>query len=377
MECAWKVKFPLGFNPDLKYMDHLVQPLRVVHKPLFAGIILELAVTASHVILSRLGFRRYSCQGFHYWTRGVKDPPPGACHADSFQQIMAADCADIIRGGSLEEACVERLERPFDAAIAQCGSSPGAAAFAKVPGLDVDENGNARAYAHTDSCVPDGRRDDMDDMGVSACIAQSLSSASYYSQHTAASDSVGFASYDSKRCTISDVTSGVTSSLHRNGASEAVERNDLTAAGNKATQAACDRLCENQQPQSIQRPCNLVGSAAEAANCKLDTADSTDSRFPNPGACDDVRLQAHSHEAGMQCQPPLENARVVDLASGVVRVESLATPGGCSAAQAPVAPLPVCFLHGVGLGILPYLQLLTKLMTALPDRPFILLEVRL
>ena len=38
-------------------------------------------------------------------------------------------------------------------------------------------------------------------------------------------------------------------------------------------------------------------------------------------------------------------------------------------------PVPICFLHGVGFGVFPYLGFVWKLLTAFNSRPFILLEV--
>ncbi|NJR41909.1 MAG: hypothetical protein HC767_03885, partial [Akkermansiaceae bacterium] len=61
-------------NKDLRFMCHLWEPLRVIHKPLMFAILMEASTAASSVLLSILGFRKYSTTTFTYWARNVKNP---------------------------------------------------------------------------------------------------------------------------------------------------------------------------------------------------------------------------------------------------------------------------------------------------------------
>lgn len=61
-------------NKDLRFMCHLWEPLRVIHKPLAYVIVMEASTGASIVILSLLGFRKYSTATFTYWAKNVKKP---------------------------------------------------------------------------------------------------------------------------------------------------------------------------------------------------------------------------------------------------------------------------------------------------------------
>ena len=61
-------------NKDLRFMCHLWEPLRVIHKPLAYVIIMEASTGASIIILSMLGFHRYSTPAFTYWAKNVKKP---------------------------------------------------------------------------------------------------------------------------------------------------------------------------------------------------------------------------------------------------------------------------------------------------------------
>lgn len=61
-------------NKDLPFMCHLWEPLRVIHKPLVYVITMEASTVASSVILSLLGFSKYSTPTFTYWAKNVKKP---------------------------------------------------------------------------------------------------------------------------------------------------------------------------------------------------------------------------------------------------------------------------------------------------------------
>jgi len=62
IERVWGVEFPPGRNPDLIFMAHLWEPLRVLPKPLALHLASEAAGLACHALLAGLGFRRRSSQ---------------------------------------------------------------------------------------------------------------------------------------------------------------------------------------------------------------------------------------------------------------------------------------------------------------------------
>lgn len=62
IERVWGVEFPPGRNPDLIFMAHLWEPLRVLPKPLALHLASEAAGLACHALLWALGFRRKRSQ---------------------------------------------------------------------------------------------------------------------------------------------------------------------------------------------------------------------------------------------------------------------------------------------------------------------------
>ena len=57
MERRWGVTFPAGRNPNLRFMAHLWEPLRVIHKPLALHAACEAGVVACRAALWLAGFR--------------------------------------------------------------------------------------------------------------------------------------------------------------------------------------------------------------------------------------------------------------------------------------------------------------------------------
>ena len=62
IERVWDVQFPPGRNPDLIFMAHLWEPLRVLPKPLALPLASEAAGLVCHALLAALGFRRKRSQ---------------------------------------------------------------------------------------------------------------------------------------------------------------------------------------------------------------------------------------------------------------------------------------------------------------------------
>jgi hypothetical protein len=51
LQDKFDVKFPKGSNPDLQLMQHLWEPLRVVHKPLIIHVFSEMSTFCTHLLL--------------------------------------------------------------------------------------------------------------------------------------------------------------------------------------------------------------------------------------------------------------------------------------------------------------------------------------
>lgn len=51
LQTAFNVKFTKGSNPDLQLMQHLWEPLRVVHKPLMLHVVSEMSTFCTHLLL--------------------------------------------------------------------------------------------------------------------------------------------------------------------------------------------------------------------------------------------------------------------------------------------------------------------------------------
>lgn len=72
VEKTWNVHFQDGFNPDIKFMAHLWEPLRTLHTPLFVHIWCELLNLCCLCFLRALGFRQSICKGVKYWIRAAR-----------------------------------------------------------------------------------------------------------------------------------------------------------------------------------------------------------------------------------------------------------------------------------------------------------------
>ncbi|CAL8465236.1 g4771 [Coccomyxa elongata] len=82
MEAEWGATFPEGRNPDISFMAHIWEDLRVLPKPLALHLASEAANLAGHAVLRCMGFRKDCCQGFTYWIRQPSRAPRPAL-ADS------------------------------------------------------------------------------------------------------------------------------------------------------------------------------------------------------------------------------------------------------------------------------------------------------
>jgi hypothetical protein len=109
LQDTFDVQFPKGSNPDLQLMQHLWEPLRVVHKPLMIHVFSEMSTFCTHAllqvcntkspglaamhvplqwyecvflqmtvysVLQALRFERYEFMGFTYWAHGLHPPEP-------------------------------------------------------------------------------------------------------------------------------------------------------------------------------------------------------------------------------------------------------------------------------------------------------------
>mmetsp|Transcript_11203 Transcript_11203/g.31771 ORF Transcript_11203/g.31771 Transcript_11203/m.31771 type:complete len:448 (-) Transcript_11203:16-1359(-) len=71
VEETFDVEFPEGYNPCLKIMIHLWEPLKVHFRPLAFYVVMELLGVMSHLLLLAMGFRQQEENKVVYWT---KDP---------------------------------------------------------------------------------------------------------------------------------------------------------------------------------------------------------------------------------------------------------------------------------------------------------------
>ncbi len=62
MEVKWKRELPEGRNPDIKFMAHVWEDLRVLPKPLALHLACEVMTLVGHAVLRYMGFRMNNCQ---------------------------------------------------------------------------------------------------------------------------------------------------------------------------------------------------------------------------------------------------------------------------------------------------------------------------
>ncbi|KAL3146801.1 hypothetical protein ABBQ38_014780 [Trebouxia sp. C0009 RCD-2024] len=78
VERRWGVKFPEGRNPNLNFMAHLWEPLRVFHKPLLVHVLSESWGMGMHLYLRAIGFKHAFMGGMSYWVRLPTSGPLGS-----------------------------------------------------------------------------------------------------------------------------------------------------------------------------------------------------------------------------------------------------------------------------------------------------------
>ena len=96
VERRWGVTFAAGRNPALRFMAHLWEPLRVIHKPLALHAACEAATLTSHAALWCAGFRKHHVAGFDYWYRepvAVEEEKKASSSSSSTTAATAATAA--------------------------------------------------------------------------------------------------------------------------------------------------------------------------------------------------------------------------------------------------------------------------------------------
>lgn len=88
MEQKWDRQLPEGRNPDIKFMAHVWEDLRVLPKPLALHLACEAMSMVGHAVLRYMGFRMDSCQ--------VQPLMPVTCHGLSTPLIsLHSDAAGL------------------------------------------------------------------------------------------------------------------------------------------------------------------------------------------------------------------------------------------------------------------------------------------
>lgn len=64
---TYRISFPKGYNPNIKFMGHTIEPIRAFHKPLIVYLIMELVGLCCHVVLGMYGFRKMETSGITKW----------------------------------------------------------------------------------------------------------------------------------------------------------------------------------------------------------------------------------------------------------------------------------------------------------------------
>ena len=71
---TYDISFQEGYNPDVKFMGHTIEPIRAFHKPLILYLLMEFVGICSHSVLYLYGFKRMKHGGITKWIYR-----PGTC----------------------------------------------------------------------------------------------------------------------------------------------------------------------------------------------------------------------------------------------------------------------------------------------------------
>lgn len=74
IQLRFGISIPRGYNKDVQHMAHLLEDLQVAFKPLVMYLFFELLNLWSSILLTFIGFRKYSTPSFSYWGRNLEQP---------------------------------------------------------------------------------------------------------------------------------------------------------------------------------------------------------------------------------------------------------------------------------------------------------------
>ena len=318
VEKRWGVTFAAGRNPALRFMAHLWEPLRVIHKPLALHAACEAATLASHAALWCAGFRKHHVAGFDYWYREpvVAAPEAAAAKASTTATAAAAAAAP-------------------SAAPSAAAAAPSAAAAFSAPGSDVSS-----------SDVDDISRSPSDESsgGEAAARASSASEGEEAAAAARANDAARASSSSSQQ----QQQRASLNSSNGNG-------NGLWRRGDSFSSLA------GRSPLRSRR--NTAGAAEVSTSSAAAAADT---------AADADASAAASAAAAAAASAPSTSSPAAAAAEDLPSSSSSSS----SSTATKTNKRPVFFVHGVGFGLVPYLGLIALVARAAGrDRPLVLLEV--
>ncbi|PRW60464.1 expressed protein isoform A [Chlorella sorokiniana] len=347
VEGAWGVRFTPGYDPELRFMAHLWEPLRAYHKPLFMFLLTEAAARAAQLLLLLMGFRPGRQGRFTYWH--VR--PPGAL-ADSTPLSPLSPLSPkpvsppAPRGRSLRPN-LRRRSTAGEAMGAALHHAAGAVHHAAEHALDdiVAVTSSAAAVVaaqHPHGPSPLSPRA-LSPLPVSPRTASSLDNCSLPAE----------------------LPARLASAPAAVPAAPAADSAPAAAEGESAPR----RRVKGDSAAEFAAAGGSLGAAAAAATAAAVAAAPAEAgvEAPSPGA--------------LMAEPPASPFR--SLAVQLPSDSAAALGGSAAGLSVPSGPsrhstrpdVPIVFLHGVGFGTLPYLALIRGIQHACPDTPLLMVEV--
>ena len=326
VESKWEINFLPGYDPSLRFMAHVWEPLRVQHKPLIMYAMTELAARIAHLLLQWMGFKRGHQGAFTSWTspplqysheKGTAEKAGSGTGGTTHQQDGTANARNVLPLGSHDGVATST---PSSSGTPRAGSSS-----------------HVREAAHNA----------VEQALDAAVVATSAAAATMTKQYPHEGQQYhlppprgGFPAYP-----IITTFREISGFLERR---VALPETSPPRRRRGHVRSGSNRLRTRDSA-------NSVGFDAE-----LHRNTSTNSEVEEERTTEHSISGANHDNSG---------------SSSFARPKEDDTTHSSSNLEEQASTVPVVFLHGVGFGTLPYLFFVRSMMKACPKSPFILLEM--
>ncbi|KAJ9522951.1 hypothetical protein QJQ45_023750 [Haematococcus lacustris] len=364
LQASFKLEsVPDGYNPHLKAMWHLHQPVRVQYRPLTFYLCMEACAAISWSAMRLMGFRQGSAGGLTFWFTPDLTLTPATAR-DTAQQLVPAATPQLhqllqaqLAGVMASTASSQDVGSVADTYLAVTGLADVAASLPRTP---------LPQALKCDASETEGAEGALEQTRVGAPLGPAAS-AEGQQQGQGGRGGQGQGQLQGQ---------GGREGQGRQQGQGAVEgqggRTLLQSVGGSAL-SADSRHCRSGGVEGQQQQGQGTGGGGRDQAAGL-----TSSTRP-PASCLPESSISHSSLEAEDVVQGVGSAPQGPGGGRLLLAPPLSGPGAAAAPPAPPAPpplTPIVFLHGVGVGLLTYLQILLRMRRTAAARaqPLVVLE---